>query len=148
MFLTIDSTYCWLILAAVLAVIEINTASLVCIWFVAGSVFAFAASFITESIWVQMAVFSIVSGVCLAVTRPLAAKIMGKKPVATNADRLIGSHCIVTEDILPDEKGRVKADGVFWQAQSDVPLKAGETVEVLSISGATLTVTPVTVKNI
>ena len=71
-----SSTYYWLILAVVLAVVEINTSTLVCIWFVVGSAFAFATSFLTDSVAVQMMVFSLVSGICLAVTRPLAKKVV------------------------------------------------------------------------
>lgn len=142
--LNIDSTYIWLVLAVGLAVLEVNTSTLVCIWFVVGSVFAFAASFVTDSFIAQLVVFSLVSAICLAVTRPLAKKVLGKKPVPTNADMLIGHKCIVTEDILPDKKGRVKAEGLSWLAQSDTPLEKGRQVQIAEIKGATLIVCPVT----
>lgn len=54
----ISFTYIWLILAVVLAIIEINTATLVCIWFIIGSLFAFGVSFITQNILLQLLVFS------------------------------------------------------------------------------------------
>ena len=139
----IDSTYVWLILAVCLAVLEANTATLVCIWFVMGSVFAFAASFITESIAAQLVVFSLVSGVSLAVTRPLAKKILGRKPVPTNMDMLIGKTCVVTENITPDSKGRVKIDGLTWAATCAQPVAIGEHVTIRAITGATLEVEPV-----
>ena len=142
-----SSTYYWLILAVVLAVVEINTSTLVCIWFVVGSAFAFATSFLTDSVTVQMMVFSLVSGICLAVTRPLAKKVLGRKPVPTNADMLIGRICIVTEDILPDRKGRVKAEGLNWLAECETPVEKGRKAKVTAIKGATLVVTPVTEKN-
>ncbi|MBQ8604439.1 MAG: NfeD family protein [Oscillospiraceae bacterium] len=145
---TIDSTYIWLAFAAGLAILEIVTPTIVCLWFIAGSVCAFLVSFLTDSIMAQVVVFAIATGLCLVFTRPLARKMLGRKPVPTNVDMLIGKHCIVTEDILPDKKGRVKADGVFWRARSDTSMKAGETAEILAIAGATLTVAPLTVKNI
>ena len=144
---TIDSTYIWLAFAVGLAILEISTPTIVCLWFIAGSMGAFLASFVTDSLMVQLVVFAIATGLCLLFTRPLARKMLGKKTVPTNADMLIGKHCTVTEDILPDKKGRVKADGVFWQAQCDIPVKKGEVVEITAMSGATLTVVPLTVKN-
>lgn len=138
----IDSTYIWLILAVCLAVLEVNTSTLVCIWFVVGSIFAFAASFITDSVIVQLVIFSVVSGVCLLVTRPLAKKILGRKPVPTNADMIIGHRCIVTEDIMPDKKGRVQVDGVGWLARSGQTVKKGQWAEITDIQGATLVVCP------
>ena len=140
----IDSTYFWLILAVALGVLEACTSALVCIWFVVGSVFAFAVSFITDSIIAQMAVFSVASGVCLAVTRPMAKKVLGRQPVATNADMIIGKTCTVTEDIHPEGKGRVKADGQSWMAQCDVPLEKGRQAQICEIRGATLIVKPIT----
>ena len=144
---TIDSTYIWLALAAGLAVLEISTPTIVCLWFIAGSVCAFLASFVADSFMAQLVIFAIATGLCLIFTRPLARKMLGKKPVPTNADMLIGKHCTVTEDILLDKKGRVKAEGVFWQAQCNTEVKAGTVVEITAMSGATLTVTPLTVNN-
>ncbi len=144
---TIDSTYIWLAFAVGLAILEISTPNIVCLWFIAGSMCAFLASFITDSLMAQLVIFAVATGLCLFFTRPLARKMLDKKTVPTNADMLIGKHCTVTEDITPDKKGRVKADGVFWQAQCTTPVKKGEIVEITAISGATLTVTPVTVKN-
>ncbi len=138
----IDSTYFWLGLAVLLAALELSTATLVCIWFVIGALFSFGISFITDSLAVQMAVFVIVSGISLAVTRPMVKKIIGAKPQPTNRDLLIGSLCTVTEDILPGRKGRVKVGDVNWLARCDTPLKKGDSAKIHSIAGATITVTP------
>ncbi|MBR5521087.1 MAG: NfeD family protein [Oscillospiraceae bacterium] len=143
----IESTYIWLALASALAILEICTPNIVCIWFIAGSMCAFLTSFVIESIIVQGLVFSFATGICLALTKPMAKKMLGKQPVPTNADMLVGQHCIVTEDIHPEKKGRVKADGVYWMAQCTTPVKAGTVVEIKAMSGATLTVEPLTVKN-
>lgn len=139
----IDSTYFWLILAVGLAVLEACTSTLVCIWFVAGSLLAFFTSIITDSIVIQMLVFSFASGVSLAVTRPLAKKILSKKTTPTNADMLIGKTCIVTEDIIPGSKGRVTVDGLGWMAESGIRLEKGEKAEIKEIRGATLVVYPI-----
>ena len=143
MFFGISFTYIWLILAVILAIIEINTVTLVCIWFIVGSLFAFGVSFI---ILIQLRVFCAVSGVSLAVSRPLSRKILDKKPTPTNADMIIGKECTVVRDITEENKGRVSVGGLTWMAQSRVPLKKGRQAKVLAINGVTLTVEPVTVK--
>ena len=135
-------TFLWLILAVVLAIIELSTTALVSIWFVVGSLFAFGTSFITDSLLVQVVVFLIVSGICLIVSRPLADKWLNRKVVPTNNDRLIGETCIVTEVIKPDRKGRVKTDGLTWMAESDHELTVGQKAVVRKIQGVTLTVEP------
>ena len=143
--LSVNITYIWLAIAVLLAVLEISTTTLVCIWFVIGSLFAFGISFITDSVLVQSAVFIAVSAVCLAVTRPLVAKHLNKKAVPTNADMLIGKTATVTQAISPLEKGRVVVDGQSWMAASDVLLEEGQQVVIEKINGVTLTVSPITV---
>ncbi len=142
---TVDSTYLWLALAVGLGILEISTATLVSIWFVAGSLFAFGVSFLTDSFILQLVTFIVVSGASLIATRPLVKKIIGRQPVATNRDMLIGSVCTVTQDILPGKKGRVLVGDVGWLAQSETPLKKGSRAVIKDMSGATLTVEPVTV---
>lgn len=143
----ISSTYAWLGLAIALALVEISTVSLVSIWFVIGSLFAFGTSFITDSLVVQTAVFIAVSGVALAFTRPLVKKHIHKNTVPTNADMLIGKTGVVTQPISADNKGRVTVDGQSWLARCDTPLAPGDHVIVDKISGVTLYVSPATVKN-
>ncbi|MEG1862484.1 MAG: NfeD family protein [Oscillospiraceae bacterium] len=134
------STLLWLILAVVLAALEISTTALVCIWFVIGSLFAFAVSFITDNFLIQAAVFIAVSGVSLALTRPLAAKFLLPTPQRTNSDMLIGKTGEVVEPIGENSKGRVKIDGLTWLAESETPLPIGTKCVIERIVGATLVV--------
>ncbi|MBQ6849885.1 MAG: NfeD family protein [Oscillospiraceae bacterium] len=142
----INTTYIWLAVAVALALLEMATTSLVSIWFVMGSLFAFGLSFITDSVMAQMVVFIVVSGTALAFTRPLVKKHIHKSTVPTNADMIIGKTALVTQPITADKKGRVTVDGQSWLAQSDVPLAVGEHVIVEKIAGVTLYVSPQTVK--
>ena len=144
--LTVNITYVWLGIAVLLAVLEVCTTALVCIWFVIGSLFAFGVSFITDSIMLQLLVFVAVSGVSLAFTRPLVAKHLNRNVIPTNADMLIGKVCTVTQPITPQEKGRVTVDGQSWLAASTVVLEPGQQAVIERISGVTLTVAPQTTK--
>ena len=59
----------WLVAIAVFAIAEAATVALVSIWFAAGGVAGLITSLFTESLWVQLLVFFVVSGLLLAATR-------------------------------------------------------------------------------
>ncbi len=138
----INFTFVWLVMAVALAIIELNTTTLVSLWFVIGSLFALLTSFITDNLIIQFLVFCITSCVCLVFSRPLADKILNKK-TPTNIDRIIGKTCFVIESITSQEKGRVKIDGLTWLAQSDIAIEKGQKAIVKGIAGVTLVVEPV-----
>ena len=143
---TVNITYIWLAVAIILAILEICTTALVCIWFVIGSLFAFGVSFVTESLLLQMLTFVVVSGISLAFTRPLVAKHLNKNVTPTNADMLIGKVCTVIQPITPQEKGRVMVDGQSWMAAGNWNLEKGQQAVIEKISGVTLTVSPIETK--
>ena len=66
--------------------------------------------------------------------------------MATNADALVGKLCKVTEDIDPDEGGRVKVGDVTWSARSETGevIPTGTQVKILKIQGAKVFVEKVT----
>lgn len=136
--MTINFTYLWLALAVALTVLEINTTRLVCLWFILGSVAALIISLFTKSLFVQLFTFAVASGAALLITRPLAEKLIRKKPVPTNFDMIIGKVAILTEGITPATKGRVKIDGISWLATADEAMPKGVQVRVVSVSGNTL----------
>ncbi|HCC34405.1 MAG TPA: NfeD family protein [Ruminococcaceae bacterium] len=135
----------WLgvVVAAVLT--EALTYQLTSIWFAIGAVFALITSFITDSIPIQIAVFLLVSAVCLFTLRPLAKKQLASKKEPTNADSNIGKTGIVTENIDNTVGvGQVNVSGQIWSARSsdDKLLAKGGEVEVLNIEGVKLIVAP------
>ncbi|MEG1275470.1 MAG: NfeD family protein [Ruthenibacterium sp.] len=134
------SSWVWLALVVVFAVLEAVTIGLVCIWFAAGAVAALITSAFTSSAPTQIIVFLIVSFVALAVTRPYIKKRRLDQQVPTNADMNIGRKAVVIADITPDVPGRVKLDGVDWIARSVDVLHTGELCVVKSLDSATLTV--------
>ena len=136
----------WLAALIILLVVEAVTVGLVCLWFAAGALCALIASFFTESVWVQLAVFLAVSLVCLLALRPLAKKYMDPRRVATNADRAVGAEGVVTEAIDNlKAQGQVRVDGAPWTARTEPdapPIPAGTAVRVLRIEGVKLIVAP------
>ena len=134
------SSLVWLILLIAFVVVEALTVSLVSIWFAAGAVAALIVSGFTSSWLVQFAVFAVVSAV--AATRPLVKKRMTARRVPTNADINVGRKAQVLVEVTPDVTGRVRLDGVDWNARSEQTIPAGSLCVVLSVDGATLTVRP------
>ena len=135
----------WLWVAVVVAfvVLEIVTEQLVSLWFIIGSLAAFAAAlFKLHPLW-QVLVFFIVSGISLLALRPLVKNKINTKNVPTNADRLVGMVAIVNETINNQEStGRVSVDSSDWAAKSQDGeiILAGEKAVVQAITGVKLIV--------
>ena len=138
---------CWLVALIALVVLEAATVTLVSLWFALGALAALITSFWVDNIWIQFAVFLVVSFVCLIAIRPLARRYADPKRVATNADRVIGAEGVVTQAI--DNRlaqGQVTVQGAVWTARTQaegLTLPEGASVTVLAIEGVKLIVSPV-----
>ena len=125
--------YVWLVIAAVMAVVEIASLSLITIWFVAGGIAAFLAGFFGADLTVQIVVFLVVSFACLALFRPLAMKhrAIGESHESTP----VGQEAVVVEAISGEPGvGRVEtADHMTWAALSadGLPIEEGARVRVI-----------------
>lgn len=138
-----NMTIFWLILAVVMAVLEGVTVQLVSIWFCIGGAAACITSLFTNNIIIQAAVFVVVSGIALAVTRPLVRKMKRRGSEPTNADRYIGKTAVVVTAIDNEKaQGMVKVDNEKWTArsQSGEPIAEGTSVTVEAIEGVKLIV--------
>ena len=128
----------WLVLLLLFAGIEAASVGLTSIWFAAGALCALIAALLGGPLWIQIALFLVVSVLCLLAVRPLARRHLNNKVEATNADRVIGEQAQVTEDIDNIHgKGAVVIRGVAWTARSEdgLPVPAGALVRVLRIEG-------------
>lgn len=128
----------WLIALIVLLVGEAITIGLTFVWFAVGALGALIVSVLGGALWLQVVVFLALSGVTLALARPVFARFLKTSHAATNADRVIGQTALVTEDIDNVEgKGLVVISGQVWSARSErgVAIPAGTQVRVLRIEG-------------
>ena len=135
--------YIWLIAAGVFFVAEMITTGFLVFWLGIGSLLAMITSFITDSIFIQTAVFVISSVILIPLTKPLVKKYIDTgKSTVTNAYGVIGKTGIVTVDINTlDATGQVKVNGEIWSAKADTNIPKGTKVEVLKIDGVKLIVT-------
>lgn len=130
----------WICLFVVLIGLEMATINLVSIWFALGALCAGLASLLTDSMLIQLLVFTVVSILVLVIMRPFVKKFGNCRKVPTNLDRIVGCVGVVTEDIKPHEVGEVRVDGKTWSAISNKKIVKGKKVEVLSIDSVKLQV--------
>lgn len=134
----------WLVVMAVLLVIEIITMGLTTIWFAAGALVAVIAALLHAPISVQFVLFAVVSVVLFFFTRPVAEKYLNNSRAKTNINSIIGEEAKVTEEIDNfNQKGAVVVKGLEWTARSadeNEVIPAGSKVRVKEISGVKLIV--------
>lgn len=129
----------WIVLFVFLVVLELSTVNLVSIWFAIGAVASFVTTYFTDNAAIEWSVFVLVSFVSFLLTKPLV-KRFSLIPIKTNLDQVIGAIGVVTEDIVPLQIGEVKVNGKKWSAISEIPIKKGSNVTILSIDGVKLKV--------
>lgn len=139
----------WIVIAVIAAIIEGCTTQLVSIWFAIAGVVTAIVSVFTDDMQTQLAVFVIISTVCIIATRPIAKKLRSSTgDVPTNCDRYLGKVADVIVAIDNNEAvGQVKVEGSVWSARSSTgePLPVGTKVIVNNIDGVKMVVTPVNV---
>ncbi len=139
-------TIIWLILLVVFLLVEASTVVMVSLWFAAGSLTALLASLLGTPVWLQVALFLLVSALLLACLRPMARKHFTPKLQRTNIDAIVGSRGYVTCDIdNVSATGSVKLGAMEWTARSAAGCKIpkGTLVKVEKIEGVKVFVTVV-----
>ena len=142
--MSIDPIF-WLLAAVGFLALEGMTFSMVSIWFAAGSAAALLSCLFWPSFRVQAVVFTVVSILCLAAFKPLADKLR-RKHTPTNGDRSLGREAKVLTPVSAGKTGRVRLDGVDWNARCATPgdaLEPGQTCRVTEIHSTLLIVEPV-----
>ena len=136
--------FVWLIVFAILIVIEACTMALTTIWFAGGALAAFFAALLGLSIRFHLTLFLLISFLLLVFTRPILIKFTGKNTEKTNADSLIGKKAKVLNKIDNSlAEGTVVLNGQEWTARAlddNQVIPAGETVIVREIRGVKLIV--------
>lgn len=134
----------WMIVGALMILFEVLTfGNLITVWFFFGAVGALIASYLTQSVIIQVLVFTITTIASLVLVRPIAKKVLLKeKSISTNADRAIGEVIILDQEITPQKWGQAFYSGTVWSCVSHTQehIKQGEKVMVVGIEGVKLIV--------
>ncbi len=131
----------WVGAMVIFGVLEAATVGLTSLWFMVGALGGLIVAMCGGQIWLQLAVFFVVSIAALIAARPLVVKYINQTTTATNADRVLGAAARVTEDIdntVP--VGAVYVDGKTWSARSESGgnIAAGTMVRVTRMEGVRL----------
>lgn len=134
----------WLVILAVLIVVELATLALTTIWFAGGAAAAAAAAAAGGGYPLQIILFLAVSLILLAAMRPFAKRFRQRKGTRTNVEGIPGRTALVTEGIDNlKETGAVQLSGLTWTARTregEKPIGVGKAVVVERVDGVKLIV--------
>ena len=133
----------WSLIIVASIVLEMFSGSFFIICFAVGGLAALVSTLL-GGIYVQTAVFAIVSAIAIFLVRPFALRYIhrGTEPVPSNADAIIGRKAKVSQDIPANGYGRVAIDGDDWKATASTDIKKGDTVTIVTRESIILTVEP------
>jgi membrane protein implicated in regulation of membrane protease activity len=134
----------WLIAAGLFAAGEVASLDLVLLMFAGGALGGMALALLGAAAFVQVIAFIVVSGVLLALVRPIATKhlIQGTPLQLDGVSTLIGRTARVTRPVDVDG-GRIRLGADEWSARAQLrgeSFAVGDTVRILQVDGATAVV--------
>ncbi|MCW2703298.1 MAG: uncharacterized protein JWQ37_1293 [Blastococcus sp.] len=134
----------WLIAAGLFAAGEVVSLDLVLLMFAGGALGGTAVALVGGTTVLQMVAFIVISGVLLALVRPIARRHLTERtPLQLDGvDNLIGRTAKVTREI-DSSSGRIRMGADEWSARtqhSGESFAVGETVRILQVDGATAVV--------
>lgn len=135
----------WLIVAILLLIFEICSATFGAICFAIGAGFSALAAGLGANVTWQIIIFTVVSLLTFIFLRPVVMRFLDRrsKDVKTNADAIIGRKGVVSERIDAEQHtGRVAMDGDDWKAVSEdgSVIEKGTTVEIVKLDSIIVTV--------
>jgi membrane protein implicated in regulation of membrane protease activity len=136
----------WLIAALALAGAEALTGDLFLLMLGGGALAAAGSSLLFDDLWIQGAVFAVVSVLLLAVVRPVLRRhFTSGQGLPEPAKALEGKSALVLDRVARHE-GQVKLDGEIWTARpynAEEVYEPGDHVTVVHIDGATAVVSKI-----
>lgn len=139
----------WLIVAAILVMVEVLTQMVWTICMAVGCAAAIAVSIFGGDVAWQIAAMAAGSVVAYLVLMPWFKKWHKEtdkregRELRTGMDALLGRRATVVDEIKPGHLGRARIDGDFWQVRAPhakETIKHGETVVVEAFDSIILTV--------
>jgi len=135
----------WLIVAAVLGVAEVLTATLAFGLVAVAALVGAGVGAAGGNVALQFGAFAVASAAGLGVARPFAMRHIRQPPLLrTGTAALVGRPAYVLEEVTA-QSGRVRIGGEEWSARpydETLVIPAGSTVDVMQIEGAKALVYP------
>jgi membrane protein implicated in regulation of membrane protease activity len=132
----------WMIVAAVLGVVELLTLTVAAGLLAVAAVAAAVTAALGAGAAGQAAAFAVAAGVSMAVVLPTVRRHRraGHPAARTGVAALVGQSALVIEPVDDHHRGRVRINGEIWSARAFTPgqvIPAGAVVDVFEIDGAT-----------
>ena len=132
---SISPILAWFLVGIAFFVFELALPGFIIFFFGIGAWCTALAVFLLDlSLSAQLGVFLITSLITLFLLRKYIQTVFigTSQPDDPSVEaRPVSDTGIVTEDIIPPARGKVKYGGSFWQAEAEVPIKSGETVKII-----------------
>ena len=134
----------WLIAAGLFAAGEVASLDLVLLMFAGGALGGMTLALLGAASFVQVIAFIVVSGVLLALVRPVATRHLTQRtPLQLDGvDALIGRTARVSQAV-DAHSGRIRLGADEWSARTQLSgetFAVGATVRILQVDGATAVV--------
>lgn len=133
----------WVIVCMLCLILELFSGDFFIMCFAIGALLSVVASVFGAGIYVQLAVFILVSILSIFFVRPIALKYLhSKEGRLSNAEALIGRTGTVSTTIVAGGYGRVAVDGDDWKAVSvdGTEIEKGMKVRIISMESIIITV--------
>ena len=132
--------FVWLAVFVIAVIVEAATQEFVSIWFAVGALVSLVTTFVfPDKIWAQILIFSFVSLVALACTRPLVRKMTQRAVRYTNVDEFVGKRVKLDKTVTKYEMGEIKVNGIIYSAilMEDVEesIEKDSIVEIITFRG-------------
>jgi membrane protein implicated in regulation of membrane protease activity len=125
----------WLTIGVTFFVLEMAVPGFILFFFgLAAWLTALGCYFFPWSVNTQLAVFLVLSLVCLFGLRGIVKKVFIGDKKDAEPDSILangGEKCVITNAIKPPAEGQVKFAGTFWRAEADEEIEKGEVVEII-----------------
>jgi membrane protein implicated in regulation of membrane protease activity len=140
----------WVVIALLLAIIEVFTVGFFFCFFAIGALVTAVATLFVTGVVPQTVIFVLTSLLLVFMARPLLKKtfnVRSRPTVDSNISALLNTTVFVLEDV-DKYKGKVKVThtGEVWSAyladEKGTTILAGEEAVILKVDGAKLAITP------
>ena len=121
----------WLVILAIMILIEAVTMGLTTVWFALGALGAAVVTGFGGGFWLQFTVFVILSFLSMIVFRPIAMRFFNPVKEKTNIDEIIGKKAVVIDQ------------GMEWTARAEEEndrIEKDAEVEIIAVKGVKLIV--------
>lgn len=132
----------WILAGAVLLVAEMKTGEFTLASIALACLAAAGVAGLGGSFAVQATVAAVMAVVATAALAPMLRRTLAPPTTADPVQAMVGLDAEVLEAIEPGRHGKVKVNGVVWQAEGDTPLPVGARAMILEVLGARLRVMP------